>query len=1243
MAVFIVVSFLAGGGPRSVILPHGDAGAKSSANGSQQGAKQGNDGANETELQHKNAQWSVPPDPRCFLINVIREFYASKNPAQPQPSAVGYEGVASGPYYDAYRFAKYGCSPGEVDESDPSQWPNAMKTWGVPKGEKPIRFMIATVPDPVRSHLSLFFDRSMDAIEQGAQADHYLFSRARMPWASEEHDTRSDLNSKLAWEHYHLSQDNLPGLVIFRNIPDDPRESKNEEDLFVFVVGETPTGGIHKEQFNNALEVINDIRRVVQSATPDKLLILGPTFSGSLPSLNDLLISNEKRLCGTSLHCSTSVHSGTVTSYMWADWFMGVQPEVDFMTFQESDDYSECHFLSYVLQQKYWLSDIAELSEDETAYGEGSTKPAREKCDLQTPERDIVHLHFPREISRLRTAYQSELQQLPQMGAGKQLPRTTLPLNLEDSGTDEDTVPTYAHQQYPLSQESVMLTITTSLRAHHARFVLLKASDPIDLLFLTRFLRQFYPQGRIVTLGADLLYRREVEDDLLHGIMAITSYSLLPRADDGIAKPRWPSSTAHYDPVFTSSYSSGVYNAMLSFLPQRGSKDQMSAVDTPNSGKESQQLGVAPYTEFGWPRVGGPVPPNKSSLSPALWLTTLGRDSYWPVALLDTYPANRNVKTRLRSMVGGVASGGGSSYYESPAPQSWLVLNGVALVLVLYYLALMNAGSLFASSDACSMFAPAGNKSRSLVTALTAVMLMAVLVLLWAPWVWRAATDTNELKTRTLAVLVALAWIILAWLFYKQIKLRSTGEGATSIFWVSILLLLGVSAAGWWCVSDASVARLAMFRYIHATSGVSPMPGCLLLLAAGLWWSWYALQSIALFDLRRPTLPSKGDLEHAWMYSRLTEDGTRRLRLVLRLFPPMSESYTSYAVAYAIVVVGLFSWLGPHDHYHLLWTLEPWPFDGIYAFALLTLAGVMGLELTNLVLAWLELRKLLHALDGLFLRRTFSYIKGFSWQRLWSLGGGASHDADRALNRTMTAWRYLVQLDQSDDNSNFVQKAKVIDGIVAGFSEILQAADQKKTGTAGRTQTDRLVFSQLKMLRKQLAVACALIFNSLQETWREESGPNLYDAEEKNRDENEAISEEVLAREQFVALVYVNFIVTILLRLRTLVVTIAGLYVFVLLSLSLYPVEPKPILRPLLILTFFAIVAVVGWVYAQMHRDAILSRLTGTTPGELGADFYIKIGGFVVLPLISLLVSQFPDVNNFLFSWLQPALQTLNR
>jgi hypothetical protein len=130
--------------------------------------------------------------------------------------------------------------------------------------------------------------------------------------------------------------------------------------------------------------------------------------------------------------------------------------------------------------------------------------------------------------------------------------------------------------------------------------------------------------------------------------------------------------------------------------------------------------------------------------------------------------------------------------------------------------------------------------------------------------------------------------------------------------------------------------------------------------------------------------------------------------------------------------------------------------------------------------------------------------------------------------------------------------------------------------------------------------------------------------------------------EQFVALVYVNFVVTVLLRMRTVIMIVAGLYVFLLLSLSVYPVEPKPILRPLLILMFFAVVATVGWVYAQMHRDSILSKLTDTTPGELGTDFYLKMASFVLLPLLSLLVSQFPDLNNFLFSWLHPAMQVLS-
>jgi hypothetical protein len=60
-----------------------------------------------------------------------------------------------------------------------------------------------------------------------------------------------------------------------------------------------------------------------------------------------------------------------------------------------------------------------------------------------------------------------------------------------------------------------------------------------------------------------------------------------------------------------------------------------------------------------------------------------------------------------------------------------------------------------------------------------------------------------------------------------------------------------------------------------------------------------------------------------------------------------------------------------------------------------------------------------------------------------------------------------------------------------------------------------------------------------------------------------------------------------------------------------------------------------------MHREVILSQLTSTKPGELGLDFWIKFLSAGALPVFSLLASQFPSINQFLFSWLEPALQAM--
>jgi hypothetical protein len=1250
VAILILVSVIAGGGSRSTAHVQGEDNTRASRL-SRASTKSG--GANaltaSKEGQDENKRWSPPPDPRCFLVRTIREFYGSDDPSQRVTAGKVTDGradeahVPAGPFYEAYRLDKYGCPLATLDEAHLEAEERTYRTWGVPSGSKPpIRFMIATVPDPVRSHLSLFFDRSMDAIQEAAQAAGYLFSRAGMPWETEPGSESSDIDVKLALDYYQRSREKLPGLMIFRKL----LRPNSVEDLFVFVVGETPTGGIHKEQFKNAVSIANDIRMVpgFEPAGPG-LSVMGPTFSGSLPSLKDLLASDGQVCNLLASGCVVDVHSGTVTSYIWSTWFERVSHKARFITFQESDSYEECHFFSYALKQKYKLSEIAELSEDETAFGNGGgdeSEPAFKECELREPD-DIVRVRFPREISQLRTAYQNALQETSDIEAGKEFPRTTLPLNLQDSGSDEDTVPTYAHQQYPLSQEAIMLTIATVLRAHHSRFILVKATDPMDLLFLTRFLRRAYPQGRVVTLESDLLYRREVEDDLLHGIMAITPYSLLPRADDWVAKPSCLANEPHLDPVFPSSYSAGTYNAMLSLLPPEGA---CGSSGTGLSGQNSTgrtMVAPQPYTEFGWPTVAGDKRDNECLLHPTLWLTVLGRDSYWPIASLEMYNSG-GPKSNMPVVTGGyIHSPPGSS--DRLAPRSWILLTAGAVLFALFCLAAIHNGSLFSASETYAMFAP-GGRNRQMVVAIAAVLVLWTFGLLWVPWIW----ENGVIKDYADYVLAALGIIVSGCLgacFFLEIwRRRELAGNRFGVPGQALVVMFGgltwLAIFGWsWPAQEQSSANMAVIRYTHATSGVSSLPACLFLLAAGLWWSWHNLEGVALNESRGAKLPSENDLSGGrWRQFRLTDENAQKLDRLLQVFPRAAKIYYPGII---VCILTLLAWLDTPDHFHPIWSLELWPFDLLYIFILLIVAVLLSIELMKLISAWLEFRRILHALDGLLLRRSFCYLGGFSWKRLWSLGGGTAHDANRAFNRELTAWRYLVETERGSELSEELgHHARRIENIVAGFHETVEAAlHDPKYGR--RPQTNRLVLSQVAAMRSALAKACASVLNSLEVTWKDEKGPKLYDSDDpKSVASVGEISAETRVREQFVALAYVNFIVTTLLRMRAIIVSIAGIYVFGLLSLSTYPFEPKVVLRPLLILTFFAILGVIGWVYAQMHREPTLSRLTDTTPGELGGDFYLRMGGFLILPLVSLLVSQFPDVNNFVFSWLQPAVQALN-
>jgi hypothetical protein len=79
---------------------------------------------------------------------------------------------------------------------------------------------------------------------------------------------------------------------------------------------------------------------------------------------------------------------------------------------------------------------------------------------------------------------------------------------------------------------------------------------------------------------------------------------------------------------------------------------------------------------------------------------------------------------------------------------------------------------------------------------------------------------------------------------------------------------------------------------------------------------------------------------------------------------------------------------------------------------------------------------------------------------------------------------------------------------------------------------------------------------------------------------------------------------------------------------------------------FFGLFAVMGggivFVMAQMERNALLSRLSDGTPGELGTNFYLELLKYGTVPFLTIFGSQVPSISNVLLKWVQPALEALH-
>ena len=1167
----------------------------------------------------------------------------------------------------------------------------------VPDCARPeIEFVVAILPDPAHTRLSLFFDRSMEALQQGAQKQRYYFDRAILPWDTRR---RSPSSEQAAGSHdtgEQRERESFPGLLIFRDgydplpsagqqpsMPDHGPCRLRHRPLFVFVVGETPTGGVRKSQFRKALQLIAGIRGSSADSPAPPLRILGPSFSGSLDSLADLLREDARK----KIAATTIVYSGTVTGRSAIEHFQTeIGPDgAHFASFLENDDFALAQFLQFAQTQGFPPEQIALLSEDQTEYGVPRADRKTGAND-DSPESKVLRLHFPREISFFRSAYQKDI--TSQQDAQHTANHSTLPLDLNSSGNDDDTVPPFNVVQTTLSQESAMLGVISELHKHHTKFTVLLASDPSDQLFLARYLRTSYPQGRVVITVPDLLFARE-DDSLLHGVLALGNYPLLPGLDDEAPSQF---SSFHEDRLFVSSLSVGEFNAMVGLL----------AFKDPPLPANFDYVPLAPYAEYAPPTVKRPNSdsnPAPVPRKPFVWLTILGRDGFWPVASLTaenvrSADGRQPVASLFHSKVPNLAP---STLHETappppsqaepakpepedseanrhpPAP-AWNLALCVCLVVMIFHAVLSWKGTALADSESRAQMARnhKGDWQGAVILSIGAFALASAFVLILLTRSLRVQWDGGS----RLTLFLWLLFVIFVGLTYHDLAHWRHKPTVASIFFFAVCLMTGLQLI--LALVPPAWARVYWSnRLIHLDSGLSPVLPVLLLLAGGYWWMWMSLRAATLVDLKRPRLPEQKDLGEKGddivrprlpespdleaVSPRISDKEGEDLRITAH---PLLVKWQMVIPVVAIFLIAL----TVLDLRHPIQTIEGWAFDWGYTALLCLVIGTFLGTLLKLGFTWLKCAQILAGLDRLPLREAFGRMSDLTWHSFWNPGGSTMRETYKIMSRALqnlerlqplldakcslvsTAGRLFVSRCIQDV---FTQRADTLDQFHTLFPMDPPASSDgpllqrcviavKGVFSSGEAHcsNEQALMGRVEVLQRLIARAGAAVMRYiLVPFWLDEKTPVV--SQDKEMIPREKLPALRSVAEEFVALVYVNFLVSVLLRVRCFVLCSIGLYVCIVLSTSVYPFEPHPGLQALSVILLIILGATVGFVYAEMHREAILSKLTSTNAGELGWDFWLKLASAGAIPLFSLLAAQFPQINQLLFNWLEPALKAV--
>jgi hypothetical protein len=333
-------------------------------------------------------------------------------------------------------------------------------------------------------------------------------------------------------------------------------------------------------------------------------------------------------------------------------------------------------------------------------------------------------------------------------------------------------------------------------------------------------------------------------------------------------------------------------------------------------------------------------------------------------------------------------------------------------------------------------------------------------------------------------------------------------------------------------------------------------------------------------------------------------------------------------------------------------------FGNLVFWWLVLMSALLLADTIQMARAWKLLHNLLVLLDRLRLRRTLAAMRGIAWGSVWKMGGNVVDERYRIISRQVESLTNLgneIEQTKSTDRLapglTLTHRIKDCMGSIDEFGKWYVKLSEEETNCLRTPVSD---IGPISRLQEQLAnTAGAVLTEVLVPNWMKESDSLLVDKSQLKSDKTAKadstrpfapcanISDLVRSAEEFFVLPYLGFIQNTIGRIRSMAIGMLSLFLGMTLAVASYPFEPRQALGRLFVGLFLISGITVAYVYASMLRDATLSYVTDTNPGELGWQFWGRLLTFGLGPLIALLTTLFPSLTDFLVSWVQPGSQAL--